>query len=188
MNTDKLMKLLKQVEPHRNEEVLFEGDKIPKSAAMLASMLETETGSDDRYEIYGHIVAECLITEKTAAAVKFALARYQEFRDVSSLIAYSKVLIENGELESGLLRAREALDLAIQKQTLINYAAGNLVRESIKTGSVATVNEALDALVSSTQVPRRGDCALEVDWTDKAEALGADAELIAWVRSVAARK
>jgi hypothetical protein len=188
MDTDELMELLKQVEPHRHEEVLFDGDRIPKSAAMLATLLETETDPDDRYEIYGHIVVECLVTEKTAVAVKFALARYQEFGDVTSLIAYSKALIENGELASGLLRAKEALDLAIQKQALINYAAGNLVRESIKTGAVAVVNEALDALVSSTQVPRKEDCALEVDWTDKAEALGADAELIAWIRSVAARK
>lgn len=188
MNTDDLMKLLKQVEPHRNEEVLFDGDRIPKSAAIFASMLETETDPDSRYDIYGHIVLECRLTEKTAAAVKFALARYQEFHDVTSLIAYSNALVENGDLASGLLRAKEALDLAIQKQTLINYAAGNLVRESIKTGSVATVNEALDALVSSTQVPRQGDCALEVDWTDKAEELGADTELISWVRSVAARR
>ena len=188
MNNDDLTKLLMQVEPHRNEEVLFDGGKIPKSAAMLISMLETETDPDDRYHIYRHILLECMLTDKTAAAVKFALARYQEFHDVTSLMAYSNALVENGELESGLVRAKEALDLAIQKQTLVNYAAGNLVRESIKTESVEMVNEAIDALVSSTQMPRKGDCALEVDWTDKAEALGADAELISWVRSVAGRK
>jgi hypothetical protein len=188
MDTDELMELLKQVEPHRDEEVLFDGDRVPKSAAMLATLLETATDPDDRYDIYGHIVVECLVTEKSAVAVKFALARYQEFGDVTSLVAYSKALVKNGDLTSGLLRAREALNLAIQKQTLINYAAGNLVRESIKTGTAVAVNEALEDLVSSTQVPRTGDCALEVDWADKAERLGADLELIAWVRSVAARK
>ena len=87
MDTDELMKLLKKVEPHRNEDVLFDGDRIPKSAAMLATMLETESDPDDRYEIYGHIVVECLVTKKAAVAVKFALARYQEFGDVTSLIA-----------------------------------------------------------------------------------------------------
>ena len=70
----------------------------------------------------------------------------------------------------------------------MNYAAGNLVRLSVKTGSVETVNEALEALVDSTQVPRDGDCVLEADWCDEAEALGADMELISWIRSVAAKQ
>jgi hypothetical protein len=188
MKTAEVMKLLKQVEPHRNENVLLDGDWVPKSAALLVSMLEAETDLDNRYEIYGHILLECQLTDKTAAAVKFASARYQEFRDVTSMIAYSNALAANGELAAGLVCAREALEMAIRDQTLVNYAAGNLVRESIKTGSAETVNEALRALVQSTQVPRKGDCALETDWTEEAEALGGDEELISWVRSVAAHK
>ena len=41
------------------------------------------------------------------------------------------------------------------------------------------------ALVDSTDVPRKGDCVLETDWCDKAKALGADREMISWIRSVA---
>jgi hypothetical protein len=47
------------------------------------------------------------------------------------------------------------------------------------------VNKAMEALIDSTEVPRKGDCVLETDWCDKAEALGADLELISWIRSVA---
>jgi len=84
------------------------------------------------------------------------------------------------------MRAKEALELAIQRQALVNYAARNLVRLSVKTGSVDKVNEALDALVDSTDMPRKGHCVLDTDWCDEAEALGADVELISWIRSVAA--
>lgn len=71
---------------------------------------------------------------------------------------------------------------------LVNYAAGHLTRQAIKSGSAEVVNEALDALVDSTQVPRTADCALETDWIDAANALGADKELTDWVRAVANRK
>jgi len=188
MNPSDLMKLLKEVEPHRNEDVLFEGELIPKSVSMLIALLNIETDQNNRYDLYRHILLECQLTNKTSIAVKFALARYQEFHDVTSLAAYSKALVENGEIAVGLLHAREALDLAIQNQTLVNYAAGNLMRQSLKTGSAEIVNGALKALVSSMQAPREGDCALEVDWADEAEAIGADAESISQVRSAAARK
>ncbi len=67
----------------------------------------------------------------------------------------------------------------------MNDAAGNLVRLSVKIGSVETVNEAMAALVDSTDVPREIDCVLDTDWCDDAEALGADMELISWIRQVA---
>lgn len=188
METSELIRLLKQVEPHRNEDVLLDGDLVPKSASMLVSVLADKTDPIDRLELYTNIIIECYAAGKAEAAVKIAQAQYREFGDVAALVAYSNALVGNGEFAEGLIRAKEALDMAIRRQTLINYAAGNFVRESVKTGSVETVNAALDALVSSTQVSRTGDCALEVDWADEAEALGADVELISWVRSVAARK
>lgn len=155
---------------------------------MLVSKLQQETEPDARYEIYGHIFLECQLAECTSAAVRFALARYQEFRDVTSMIAYSNALAGNGDLAAGLVRAKEALEIAIGCQTLINYAAGNLVRETIKTRSIDKVNEAISTLIDSTQLPRQGDCALEADWVDAAEELGADRELTSWVRSAAVAK
>jgi hypothetical protein len=188
MKTPELMKLLKQAEPLRGENVLLDGDLVPKSVSMLVSLLKTETDPDNRYDLYRHMVLECQLTNKSAAAVKFAQARYQEFNDVTSLTAYSNALAENGKLEAGLVHAKEALDLAIRNQTLVNYAAGSLVRLSIKTGSVETVNEAIKTLVRSTHMPSKGDCALEVDWTDEALAMGADVQSINWVRSLAKHK
>lgn len=181
------MKLLKDIEPYRNDHVLLDGDWVPKSAAMLISLLETVTDPDDRYAIFMHILAECHLAKKAAAAVKYAWARYEEFQDVTSMMAVSRALVDNGEVAKGLGRAREALDMAIRDQALVNYAAGNLVRVAISTGSVERINEAVDFLIDSTQVPRKGDCALETDWTDEAEALGADRELISWVRSAASK-
>jgi len=180
--------LLREVHPHRNELAELDGELVPKSAAMLMSVLAAEVDPDARFGLYLHAIGECRITGRTAAAVKLAHAQYQELRDVASLKIYSEALAENGEVEAAVSRAKEALQLAIQKQTCVNYAAENLVRQAIKTGSAEAVNEALDALADSTQVPRKGDCVLDADWADEAEALGADKELISWVRAVAERK
>jgi hypothetical protein len=183
-----LSALLREVHPRRDELVELDGELVPKSAAMLMSVLAAELDSTARFQLYMHAVGECSIAGRTAAAVKLAHAQYQELHDVISLMIYSKALAENGEVEAGVSRAKEALELAIQKQTVVNYAAENLVRQAIKTGSAEVVNEALDALADSTEVPRKGDCVLEADWADEAEALGADQELISWVRAIAQRK
>ena len=183
-----LIPLLRQVEPHRNEVVEIDGVSMPKSAAMLMSALANQTDYFARAELFMSAISECGLANDTAAAVKLAQAHHQEFRNDTSLMILSRALIENNELEAGLSHAKEALELAIQKQTYVNYAAGNLVRLSVKTGSVETVNEAMEALIDSTQLPCNRDCVLESDWCDKAEALGADMESISWIRSVAARQ
>lgn len=180
--------LLRELDPHRNELAELDGELVPKSAAIVMSFLSTEVNSTLRFQFYLLAIGECRMAGRTAAAVKLAHAQYQEFQDVASLMEYSEALAENGEVEAGVSRAKEALELAIQMQTCVNYAAENLVRQAIKTGSVETVNEALDALADSTEVPRKGDCALDADWVDGAEALGADPELIAWGRAIAARR
>lgn len=187
MKTFKLNTLLDQVEPHRNEVVEIDGMLMPKSAAMLLSVLATDADSNARFSLYLNAILECR-TNNPSTAVKLAQASHQEFRDVATLMTLSEALTWNNEPKEGLLRAKEALELAIQRQALVNYAAGNLVRLSVKTGSVETVNEALEALVDSTQAQRKGDCVLEVDWCDEAETLGADMELISWIRSVAAQQ
>jgi prophage DNA circulation protein len=180
--------LIRAVEPHRNELVEFDGEFVPKSVVMLMSALADEQDAMMRFEIYGTAILHCGSAGRTAAAVKLAHAQYQEFRDIVSLMTYSNALAENGEIEAGVSRAKEALQRAIQQQTVVNYAAENLVRQSIKTRSVEAVNEALDALADSTNVPREGDCALEADWVDAAEALGADPEMISWGRKIAERR
>ncbi|WP_119275094.1 hypothetical protein [Taklimakanibacter deserti] len=180
-----LRALLKQVEPHRNEVVEIDGVSMPKSAAMLLSGLATETEWNVRIELYGCAISECGLADNTAAAVKLAQAYHQEFPHYISLMTLSGALFENNEQEAGLLHAREALELAIQRQGGVNDAAGNLVRLSVKTGTVETVNEAMETLIDSTDVPRTGDCVLDIDWCDDAEALGADMELISWIRAVA---
>ena len=178
--------LLKQVEPHRSEVVKVDGVPMPKSAAMLLSGLATENEWNVRFELYTNAISECGFANNTAAAVKLAQAHHQEARNYISLMILSRALIENNELEAGLLHAKEALELAIRMQVGVNNAAGNLVRLSVKTGSVERVNEAMEALVDSTDVPRTADCVLDTDWCDKAEALGADMEMISWIREVAA--
>lgn len=180
-----LVTLLKQVEPYRDEVVEIDGVSMPKSAAMLLSGLATETEWNVRTELHMCAISECGFADNTAAAVKLAQAYHQEFHHDVSLIVLSRALIENNELEAGLLRAREALELTIQKQERVNNAAGNLVRLSVDTGSVEAVNEAMEALIDSTDVPRTRDCVLDIDWCDRAEALGADMEMISWIRSVA---
>jgi len=168
--------------------VEIDGVSMPKSAAMLMSALANQTDYFARAELFMSAISECGLANDTAAAVKLAQAHHQEFRDDTSLMILSRALIENNELEAGLSHAKEALELAIQNESYVNHAAGNLVRLSVKTGSVETVNEAMEALIDSTQVPRNRDCVLESDWCDKAEALGADMESISWIRSVAERQ
>lgn len=180
--------LFKKVEPYRHENALLDGDLVPKSIVLLKSMLDAELDPDNRYRIYGNILVECRLADRTKTAVKFAKARLAEFRDITSLISYSSALTSNGDFEAGVASAKEALHMAIERRTLVNFAAGNLVRASIKTGSVSTVNKAIETLIESTSASREGDCVLETDWTDRAEALGANKELIAWVRLAAARR
>lgn len=186
MKTVGISSLLKQAAPHRNEAVEFDGMPMPKSAAILISALATEIDSNKRFELYLNAISECRAANNAATALKLAEAQHQEFRDVTSLIILSNALTRSNEPEAGLLRAKEALELAIQRRVLVNDAAGDLVRLSVKTGSVETVNEALEALIDSTDVPREQDCVLDTDWCDDAEALGADMELISWIKSVAA--
>lgn len=152
---------------------------------MLLSGLATETAWNVRFELHTLAISECGLADNTAAAVKLAQALHQELRDGTSLMILSRALVENNELEAGLLRAKEALELSIQRQGGVNDAAGNLVRLNVKTGSVEAVNEAMEALIDSTYAPRKWDCVLDIDWCDDAEALGADMELISWIRAVA---
>jgi len=152
------------------------------------SALAAEQDRTVRFQIYTTAILHCSSADRKVVAVKLAHAQYQEFHDIVSLVAYSDALAENGEVEAGVSRAKEALELAIQQQTVVNYAAENLVRQAIKTRSVEVVNEALDELADSTNVPREGDCALEADWVDAAEALGADPEMISWGRKIAERR
>lgn len=180
-----LIALRRQVEPHRNEVVEIDGIPMPKSAVMLMSDLAAESEFNVRVELYDCAISECELANNTAAVVELARAQHQEFPSHTSLITLSRALIENNELEAGLLHAKDALETAIQEQCYVNYTAGNLVRLSVQAGSVERVNEAMEALADSTEVPRKEDCVLEADWCDKAEALGADREMISWIRSVA---
>ena len=181
-----LGRLAREVDPHRNEVVEVDGLSMPKSAAMLLAALATQTDYIERSSLYSLAVSECGLGGNTAAAVKLAQAYHQEFYDDVSLIVLSRALVANNELEAGLLRAKEAFELTIKIQEGINNAGGNLVRLSLKTESVDRVNEAIEALIDSTDIPRKGDCVLDFDWCDKAEALGADVEMLSWIRSVAA--
>jgi hypothetical protein len=180
--------LHRKLGPHRAQTVMVEGELVPGSVPILLSMLNAETDPHNRWILYLDIVTECSIADRTAAAVKYAAAQFQEFGDVTALIGYAGALIANKEMGEGLKLARDAVALAIEKQVLINFAAGQYVREAIKTGSVEAVNQALDVLADSVDKPRTEDCRFETDWVDAAEALGADAEMIAWLREVDAAR
>jgi len=177
---------LRQLRENHALTVMIDGELVPGSVPILLSMLDAETDPQKRWELQMHIISECSIADRTTAAVKYAVARFREFGDVTSLMGYARALVANNEFEDGLKCARDAVALAIKQQALINSAACDYVREAIKTGSVEAVNQALDVLADSTEMPRTSDSAFETDWVDAAEALGADAEMIAWVREVAA--
>jgi hypothetical protein len=157
---------------------------MPKSAAMLLDALATHTDDLTQSRLHSLAVSECLLADKTIAGVKLAQAYHEEFPDDLSLMCLSRALAENNELEAGLLRAQEAFELTIQTRSGINNAGRNLVRLTLETGSVDRVNDAIWALIDSTSIPRKDDCVLDTDWCDKAEALGADMELISWIRTV----
>lgn len=186
MKIPDLIPLLKQARAHRNEVVEIDGISMPKSATMLMSVFATETDFFVRGELFRCAIDECGLTNNAAAVIKLAQAHHQEFGGFTPLRTLSNALIENNEPEAGLLRAKEALDLAIRDHAFVNCAAGHLVRLAVKTGSVEAVNDAMEALIDSTDAPREEDWVLETDWCDEAEALGADMELISWIRSVSA--
>lgn len=160
-----------------------DGLSMPKSAAMLLAALATQTDYIERSSLHELAVSECGLGGNSVAAVKLAQAYHEEFNDDSSLMCLSVALVRNNELEAGLLRAQEAFELTIRTRSGINNAGGNLVRLTLETGSVDRVNDAIWALIDSTDIPRKADCVLDTDWCDEAEALGADMELISWIRT-----
>jgi hypothetical protein len=180
--------LHRELAPHRAQMVTVDGEMVPGSVPILLSMLDAETDPQKRWELQLFIIGECAIADRTAAAVKYAAARFREFGDVTSLSGYAGALVANKEFAEGLKRAEEAVALAIEQKVLINYSACQYVRDAIKTGSVEAVNQALEVLGDSTQTRGTEDCAFETDWVDAAEALGADADYIAWARKVAAMR
>jgi hypothetical protein len=180
--------LHRELAPHRAQVVAVDGELVPGSVPILLSMLDAETDPDKRWQLQLFLISECTIADRTAAAVKYAAARFHEFGDVTSLMGYAGALVDNNEFAEGLKRAREAVALAIEQQVLINYAACQYVRDAIKTGSVDAVNQALELLGDSTQTRATEDCAFETDWVDAAEALGADADYVAWGRKIAAMR
>src|SRR4051812_39823789 len=59
----KRIELLKSLELDRNEEVVLDGRGLPKSVSVLLFMLSCEMDSDERYDLYEHIVIECQLAE-----------------------------------------------------------------------------------------------------------------------------
>jgi hypothetical protein len=188
LNKPGLALLLRHVAQFRYQLASVLGVDAPKSASLLIDELAKIDDPTSRLMLYGRAVSECLIQGYLPAAERIAVAAHDELRDVVSLDMLSSTLTDVGKPAEGLAYAKAALAQAMSEQVLVNYAAGNLMRRAIGTSSAEAVNEALDALVDSTQVPRTEDCALETDWIDAAEALGADKEITNWVREVANRK
>ncbi|MEG3149645.1 hypothetical protein U1769_07075 [Sphingomonas sp. ZT3P38] len=148
-------------------------------------MLASETDSDERYQIYEHIVFECKFCERSDLEVEFAKEKHSEFSELTSLTNYSQALISDGQFFLGLAAAKEALNIAIQEKTIINSVAVDYVREAIRTKSVEAVNDALRALIASMDCPRTADSVLELEWMGDAQSLGADEGLLAIIRSIA---
>jgi hypothetical protein len=181
-------KLLRHVVKFREKVVSVFGVDAPESASLLIDALDQVNDATSRSMLYKGAVTECLLLGYISAAECIAVAAHEELQDIFSLMSLSQTLMDVGKPSEGLARAKAALAEAMSEQVLVNYAAGHLMRQAVKTGSAEVVNEALNALVDSTQVPRTDDCALETDWIDAANALGADKELTNWVREVANRK
>jgi predicted Zn-dependent protease len=181
-------RLMRHVAKFREKVVSVFGADAPESASRLIDALAQMNDPTSRSGLYKGAVTESLLGGYQSAAERIAVAAHEEFQDIFSLMSLSQTLMDVGKLSEGLSHAKAALAQAMSEQVLLNYAAGHLMRQAVKTGSAEVVNEALEALVDSTQVPRTSDCALETDWIDAAEALGADKVLTDWVRAVAKKR
>lgn len=181
-------RLMRHVAMYRDKVVSVFGADAPESASLLIDALAQMNDPTSRSGLYKGAVTECLLRDYQSAAERIAVAAHEEFRDIFSLMSLSQTLMDVGKPSEGLVHAKAALAQAMSEQVLLNYAAGHLMRQAVKTGSAEVVNEALDALVDSTQIPRTSDCALETDWIDAAEALGADRVLTDWVHAVAKQR
>ncbi len=178
-------RLMRHVAKFREKVVSVFGADAPESASLLMDALAQTNDRTSRSSLYGGAVTECLLRGYRDAAERIARVAHEEAHDIFSLMHLSQTLMHVGKPSEGVAHAKAALAQAMSEQVLLNYAAGHLMRQAVKTGSAEVVNEALDALVDSTQVPRTSDCALETDWIDAADALGADKVLTDWVRAVA---
>lgn len=186
MHRKEVGSFLRAIENFRSERDQINGVIAPKSALMALQEKDQTDVSGVRFEIYTAAIIECLRAKCFDAAVDLAEMRMTEFSDIASAVGLSTTLVKSDHLERGLSVAKSALEKAVIEGTLINYAAGNLVRQSLLSNDISVINNAIDALIDSTQVPRSSDCKLELDWIDSARSIGVDDEILDWISKVAA--
>lgn len=186
MHRKEVGSFLRAIEKFRSERDQINGFTAPKSALMALHEKDQTEDSGVRFELYTAAIIECLRAECFGAAVNFSELRQKEFDDIASTVGLSATLAKADRLECALSVAKSALERAINEGALINYAAANFVRQSLLSQDISVINNAIDALIASTQFPRSSDCRLELDWIDSARSMGVDDEILDWISKVAA--
>lgn len=185
MHRKEVGSFLRSIEKFRSERSQINGFIAPKSALMALQAKDQTDDSGVRFELDTGAIIECLRAECFEAAVYFAEMRMNDFNDIASAVGLSVTLVQSNYLERALSVAKSALESAVIEGALINYAAGNLVRQSLLSNDISVINNAIGALIDSTQVPRSSDCKLELDWIDSARSMGVDDETLDWISKVA---
>jgi hypothetical protein len=188
MKASEHVELIRRLESARTRTCEVEGREAPESIAILLGELSSENEREARYDLYYHVMVECLLTNRPDLEVIFMERQCLEFLDLNSLMCLADALIRDGRFAEGIQRDHEALEMAINTKSMINDAAVSYVRHAIKTGSAAETNLAIEHLILSTDAPRSEDSALELDWLGRAEALGIDKDLLAKVRTLGKKK
>ncbi len=159
----------------------------PPGMVLLKDMLSRSTNEEDKYSIYRHLVSELTLIGDFAGALEWARRRFLEFGDIVSQCVVGSALLELGRSSEALNEFEQAFRAAVKSNELINYTFGEFMRAAVKMRELAKVESIAQEFLALKRPKAKADCALEDDWLDAAEALGARRHLIGKLRRRASR-
>ncbi len=158
------------------------GAKELPAVAWLRAMLSDLTDSEDRYFVYHSLGAELRMQGNIAGALECARNRLAEFDDIVSRGVVARALLDLGSSSDAVEEFKNAFRLAVERNELVNYTFGELMRAVVSLVDRRTIEEFSREYLALKPKKSNGDCRLEADWMDAAEALGASPTLVAELR------
>ena len=148
---------------------------------MLRDLLVTLSDQTERFVVLGLLVSEQKINGDFEGALATAKTRLAEVDDIPSRVSVARALLDVGHNSEAMAEFKKAFERAVESKVLVNYAFGELMRGAISVSEPKTIDQYAEKFVGFGSMKCGEDCALESDWLDAAEALGARRELIAEV-------
>ena len=163
------------------------GNPEPASVLLLRNNLNDSVDPGDRYMIYQLLLSELYIHFNFVAGLQCAEARLSEFGDIVSYISVARARLDLGQGSDAIEEYKTAFRRAIERDELVNYSFGELMRGAVKIADCKTIDVVSEEYLKLNARKWKNDCILETDWMESAIRLGANPRLIEALRERASR-